>query len=107
MIRTILFLMLSTWLSAAGAMETTLERQWLLRIYQQLEALNPLLEAAQQAQAPKTHPQFHYREYQDHTGQSRPGLRDDLDAIKTGILAYLHDQRTAPRHLPPIAGDYR
>ncbi len=72
------------------------EREQLARLAHELEALQPLIDAAQ-AQA----------DYPSRIRFQYPWLRQDLDKVRQGILEHLHAPQGEPRQIPPLAGDYR
>lgn len=74
---------------------TSLEDSYLLQIINQLEAIQPLILAAEKAQPKNQRVQFHYSE-----------VLTDIEKIKTGIQEKLHHAVIEPRTVSPIKGDY-
>ena len=81
--------------------------QVLQQMVRQLDATLVLIDKASALQDAHARTQFHFERYTDSEGHSHPGLRDDLIAVRSGIMAQLNEQVLSPRQLAPIAGDYR
>jgi RAQPRD family integrative conjugative element protein len=82
------------------------EKAYLVQIINQLDAMQPLIIAAQNAQLSDKRVQFHYRHYQDSQGKTQNGLLEDVQAIKAGITQYLNQPAIEPRNVQPLQGDY-
>ena len=82
------------------------EKAYLVQIINQLDAMQPLILAAQNAQLANKRVQFHYARYQDIQGQPQNGLLEDVRSIKTGITQYLNEPAIEPRSVQPLQGDY-
>ncbi len=95
-----------TFLSINGFADATQEKIYLVQILNQLNAMQPLVLAAQQAQPFNTRIQFHYTHYRDTDGHLCNGLLDDITAIKKGITEKLNQPAIEPRTVKPIKGDY-
>lgn len=85
---------------------TDAEKAYLVQIMNQLDALQPLILAAQKSQLPDKRVQFHYSRYQDNEGNEHNGLLEDVAAIKAGITQYLNQPAIEPRTVQPLQGDY-
>ncbi|MGH8472756.1 MAG: RAQPRD family integrative conjugative element protein [Gammaproteobacteria bacterium] len=72
------------------------EREQLARLAHELEALQPLIAAAEAQADYPARIRFQY-----------PWLRQDLDKVRQGILEHLNAPQGEPRQIPPLAGDYR
>ncbi|MGH8651421.1 MAG: RAQPRD family integrative conjugative element protein [Gammaproteobacteria bacterium] len=72
------------------------ERGQLARLAHELEALQPLVDAAEAQADYPARIRFQY-----------PWLRQDLDKVRQGILEHLQAPQGEPRQIPPLAGDYR
>ncbi|MGH8584738.1 MAG: RAQPRD family integrative conjugative element protein [Gammaproteobacteria bacterium] len=82
--------------SIAVEADQTAEREQLARLAHEIEALQPLIAAAQvQADYP-ARIRFQY-----------PWLRQDLAKVQQGILEHLNAPQGEPRRIPPLGGDYR
>ncbi|MCD6047009.1 MAG: hypothetical protein K0S08_656 [Gammaproteobacteria bacterium] len=82
------------------------EKAYLIQIINQLDALQPLILAAQQAQLTDKRVTFHYTHYQDNQGQTHNGLLEDTQSIKAGVIQYLNQPTVEPRVVQPLQGDY-
>ncbi|MGH2670050.1 MAG: RAQPRD family integrative conjugative element protein [bacterium] len=72
------------------------EREQLARLAHELEALQPLIDAAEAQADYPARIRFQY-----------PWLRQDLDKVRQGILEHLQAPQGEPRRIAPLAGDYR
>jgi RAQPRD family integrative conjugative element protein len=72
------------------------EREQLARVIHELQALEPLLRAAQSQANPDARVRFRY-----------DWLRQDLQRMRLGIQEHINAPRTQPRSFPPLRGDYR
>ena len=72
------------------------EREALARVIHELQALEPLLRAAQSQSNPDARVRFRY-----------DWLRQDLQRLRLGIQEHINAPRTQPRSFPPLRGDYR
>lgn len=84
----------------------TQERVYLQQILNQLDAIQPLILAAQKEQPQNTHIKFHYTKFRDNQGQWHNGLLEDLQAIKAGIVQKLNQPTIEPRVITPLKADY-
>lgn len=82
------------------------EEIYLTQILNQIDAMKPLIIAAEKAQPANTRIKFHYSRYRDSHGNLHNGLLEDVQAIKSGISQKLNDTRVEPRVVTPIKGDY-
>jgi RAQPRD family integrative conjugative element protein len=65
-------------------------------VIHELQALEPLLRAAQSQVNPDARVRFRY-----------DWLRQDLQRMRLGIQEHINTPRAQPRSLPPLHGDYR
>jgi len=72
------------------------EREQLARVIHELQAIEPLLRAAQSQANPDARVRFRY-----------DWLRQDLQRMRLGIQEHINAPRTQPRSFPPLRGDYR
>lgn len=80
--------------------------QTLVRIINQLNAINPLINEALQSQPKNARIQLHLEQFEGADNQKHNGLREDLSAIKKALIAYLNKPAIAPRAIKPLALDY-
>ncbi len=85
---------------------TDAESAYLVQVMNQLDAMQPLILAAQKAQLPNKRVKFHYTHYQDSQGKTQNGLLEDVKSIKAGIAQYLNEPAIEPRIVQPLQGDY-
>ena len=89
----------------ASAHEET-ERTYLVHILNQLNALTPLIKAADHEQVKNLRITFHYHSYTDNNGKLHNGLLEDIAEIKKGIQQRLNQSSNEPRVFTHIKGDY-
>jgi RAQPRD family integrative conjugative element protein len=68
----------------------------LARVIHELQALEPLLRAAQSQANPDARVRFRY-----------DWLRQDLQRLRLGIQEHINAPRAQPRSFPPLRGEYR
>jgi len=90
----------------ARFVQNELEKTYLVQIINQLDAIQPVIISAQQAQLANKRIQFHYNRYQDNQGKWHEGLLEDMHSIKAGVLEYLHQPTIEPRVVIPLKNDY-
>ena len=76
--------------------DTDAERETLARLVHEIDALDPLIRAAESQSDPDARIRFQYA-----------WLRQDLTRIRLGIEEHLNAPQAEPRRFPPIRGDYR
>lgn len=72
------------------------ERESLARVIHELQAVEPLLRAAESGANPDARVRFRY-----------DWLRQDLQRMRLGIQDHLDAPRAEPRSFPPLRGEYR
>ena len=72
------------------------EREQLARVIHELQAIEPLLRAAESQANPDARVRFRY-----------DWLRQDLQRVRSGIQEHINAPRAEPRSFPPLRGDYR
>jgi RAQPRD family integrative conjugative element protein len=82
------------------------ERMYLIQIINQLDAIQPLILAAQHEQPPNTRIHFHYTKFNNNQGQICNGLLEDIQNIKSGVNEELNSVAIEPRAIKPLNGDY-
>lgn len=83
-------------LIVSGSVRADGEREYLARIAHEIDALLPLVDAAE-AHADRTaRIRFRY-----------DWLRRDLERIRTGVMEHATADANEPRSYPPLRGDYR
>ena len=72
------------------------EREQLARVIHELQAVEPLLRAAESQADPDERVRFRY-----------DWLRQDLERVRLGVDEHIRAPRAEPRSFPPLRGDYR
>ena len=78
----------------------------LVRIINQINAIKPLLDEAQSEIAPNARIRLQIDGFKDAEGHYHAGLRDDLLAIRNGLIEYINQPVMAPRKVKPLALDF-
>ena len=94
--RTIAVAVVLALVSSHAAADAQDEREILARVVNELEVLEPLLDAAESAANPDARVQFRY-----------DWLRADLRQVQNGVQDHIDAPRVEPRTFPPLRGDYR
>ena len=90
------FIMILCLLTVPLFAQTDQERDALYQIYDELSAIQLLVEQAEYLTTDQYIQQFNYSQ-----------LQSDIDAIREGIDDAINHTRRMPRQLPPITGYYR
>jgi RAQPRD family integrative conjugative element protein len=85
---------------------TEQEHVYLVQLINQLNAMLPIVRAAEKAQPKNQRISFHYSVWHDAKGQKQNGLLEDIQEIKRGIEEKLNAISIEPRAVTPIRGDY-
>ena len=72
------------------------ERDALARVIHELQAVEPLLRAAESQADPDARVRFRY-----------DWLSQDLERVRSGVQEHIHAPRAEPRSFPPLRGAYR
>ncbi len=72
------------------------ERESLARVIHELQAVEPLLRAAEAQANPDARVRFRY-----------DWLRQDMQRMRLGIQEHINAPRAEPRSFPPLRGEYR
>lgn len=86
--------------------DTEQENMYLTQILNALNAVQPLVLAAEKQQPLNTRVSFHYTKYQDSQGHWHNGLLEDIQTIRRGIQEQLSSVSVEPRSITPLNGDY-
>lgn len=78
----------------------------LVRIINQINAIMPLLDEAQQQINPNARIQLHIEDFDDMQQKHHNGLRHDLLQIRNGLIDYINEPVIAPRLIKPLATDF-
>jgi len=83
-------------LSVSASVRADSERDYLARIAHEIDALLPLVDAAEAHADRGARIRFRY-----------DWLRRDLERIRTGVMEHATADANEPRRYPPLRGDYR
>lgn len=103
--RYILILMLC-FLSTASFADDERLNETLVRIINQINAIQPLLDEAKKEVNPAARIRLHIEVFEGSDGQKHPGLRDDLLSIRSSLIDYINHPVVAPRTIEPLATDF-
>ena len=78
----------------------------LVRIIQQINAIQPLLDEAKLQADPNERIQFHVEAFEAPDGKQHPGLRNDLLAIRGALIGFINHPVIVPRVIEPLALDF-
>lgn len=102
----ILLLVLMLSLSyACHASEEALD-QTLVRVINQINAVMPLLDEAQNEIEPNTRIQLHIESFEGADGKTHPGLRNDLLVIRNALIDYINKPAIEPKTIKPLSLDF-
>ena len=91
------FFLCGTALFASSALaDPESERSALAKLIHEIDALTPLIQAAEVQADPDLRIRFQYA-----------WLRQDLARVRQGIAEHLEAPQSEPRRFPPLRGDYR
>jgi RAQPRD family integrative conjugative element protein len=82
------------------------EKIYLIQMSNQLNALKPLIIAANKEQENDVRVRFHYMSYRDSNGNVHNGLFEDITEIQHGIQDKLNQSISEPHYFKTIKGDY-
>jgi hypothetical protein len=85
--------------------ETALN-ETLVRIINQINAIQPLLDKAKTEVSPTDRIQLHIETFEGSDTKKHPGLRDDLLSIRNALIDYINHPVIAPRVIEPLAMDF-
>ncbi len=83
------------------------ENIYLKQILNQLDAIQPLIIAAEKSQPKNQRIQFHYNKYKDDHGVIHNGLIEDIQTIRSGLNQKLNQISVEPRSVVALKGDYQ
>lgn len=78
----------------------------LVQIIAQIDAIMPLIDEAKDNQGGDTRIKFNFDKFKNSKGKITNGLRDDLIAIKQGIVEYINKPDIAPKTIPNLEFDF-
>ena len=102
--RLLLMLMLSLPLASHASEEAL--NQTLVRVINQINAVMPLLDEAQNEIEPNTRIQLHIESFEGADGKTHAGLRNDLLAIRNALIDYINKPAIEPKTIKPLSLDF-
>ena len=78
----------------------------LVRLVNQIDAMMPIIDAAQKSQDPNARVQFHFETWTDNQGQVHLGLREDLFMIRQALVSQINNTNLTPTYVPPLENDF-
>ncbi|HAT8692480.1 TPA: hypothetical protein F8S02_02225 [Legionella pneumophila] len=102
--RLLLMLMLSLPLASHASEEAL--NQTLVRVINQINAVMPLLDEAQNEIEPNTRIQLHIESFEGADGKTHAGLRNDLLAIRNSLIDYINKPAIEPKTIKPLSLDF-
>ncbi|WP_115304162.1 hypothetical protein [Legionella beliardensis] len=89
-----------------GCADNAALNETLVRLINQINAMMPLLDEAQDEQEPNARIALHVERFVDGEGKTHAGLRDDLVAIRNSLIDFINQPAIAPKIIKPLALDY-
>ena len=78
----------------------------LVRLINQINAMLPLLDEAKDELEPNARITLHVDGFIGADGQQHPGVREDLIAIRNGLIEFINQPSIAPKTIKPLALDF-
>ena len=89
----------------ASASEAELNNT-LVRIINQMNAILPLLDEAEDEMNPNARIRLHVDAFEGADGIKHPGLRDDLKSMRNALIDYINKPAIEPKTVKPLALDF-
>lgn len=80
--------------------------QTLVRVINQINAIMPLLDEAQDEIEPNTRIQLHIESFEGADGKTHTGLRNDLLIIRNALIDYINKPAIEPKIIKPLLLDF-
>lgn len=78
----------------------------LVKIVNQLQAIKPLINQAQQEQSQNPRIKIHFDTWKDAKGKKHNGLRQDIEQIQQALITAVNGESVEPRSFAPIGNDF-
>lgn len=78
----------------------------LVRVINQLNAILPLLDEAEDELEPNARIRLHIDSFEGSDGAKHPGVRDDLKSIRNALIDYINKPAIEPKTVKPLAFDF-
>lgn len=86
--------------------DTEALNETLVRVINQINAIQPLLDKAKTEVSPNARIQLHIETFEGPDGKKHPGLRGDLISIRNALIDYINHPVIAPRVIEPLEMDF-
>lgn len=80
--------------------------QTLVRIINQINAILPLLDEAKEEMEAGSRIRLHIESFEGSDNQKHAGVRDDLLAIRQGLIDYINKPAIEPKTVKPLKFDF-
>lgn len=78
----------------------------LVRVINQLHAILPLLDEAEDEIEPNARIRLHIDSFEGSDGARHPGVRDDLKSMRNALIDYINKPAIEPKTVKPLAFDF-
>ena len=78
----------------------------LVRVINQLNAILPLLDDAEDEIDPNARIHLHIDSFEGADGLKHPGVRDDVRSIRNALINYINKPAIEPKTVKPLAFDF-
>ena len=78
----------------------------LVRVINQMNAILPLLDEAEDEIEPNARIQLHIAAFDGSDGTKHPGVRDDLKSMRNALIDYINKPAIEPKMVKPLAFDF-
>jgi RAQPRD family integrative conjugative element protein len=78
----------------------------LIRVINQLNAVLPLLDEAEDEIEPNARIRLHIDSFEGSDGKKHPGFRDDLKSMRNALIDYINKPAIEPRMVKPLDFDF-
>lgn len=92
--------------SANGLASTPAFHQTCVRLIQQLDAMQPVMDQAQREQDPKARVQFHFDTWRDNHGHAHAGFRQNVLQLRHALVRQINQPDLTPKTFTPMTGDF-
>lgn len=86
--------------------DTDVLNETLVRVINQINAIQPLLDHVKSEVSPNARIQLHIEAFEGPDGKKHPGLRGDLISMRNALIDYINHPVIAPRVIEPLAMDF-
>ena len=86
--------------------DTDALNETLVRVINQINAIQPLLDKAKTETSPNDRIQLHVEAFEGSDGKKHSGLRGDLISMRNALIDYINHPVIAPRVIEPLEMDF-